>query len=302
MRAAFTETCWPRIVRTAVSNGSHAPGTRSPGRRATSGARRGSAERWAAIGPGIGVEVEEAPRAASRLERRGRSEARQAEGERPARLVEARLDDARRSRRAPRSAGRRRPRPPRRPGTARVARNARRAASSNGGRNGSLRTIPTGVGAAVVDRLSSVGGTPNAARIASLKRLTLEKPAASATSDIRSDVSSRSLRAKWTRLVRATATGEAPRCSAKRRLRCRSPTPRRLARTPSGASSATPASICRRARATVVDVPVQAGVPGAVSGRQRRQARKPASSAAAAQRKKRTFRGFGRGAGQPGRQ
>ena len=56
------------------------------------------------------------------------------------------------------------------------------------------------------------------------------------------------------------------------------------------------------ARETVADFPDQAGVPGAVSGRQRRHARNPASSAAAAQGKNRTFSGFGVRAGQIGRQ
>ena len=45
-----------------------------------------------------------------------------------------------------------------------------------------------------------------------------------------------------------------------------------------------------------------AGVPGAASGRQRRQARKPASSAAAAHAKKMQFDGRGARAGQTGRQ
>ena len=51
--AAFTVTCWPSTARTAVSNGSNAPGTRSPGRAATSGARSGSAESTSAIRSGL---------------------------------------------------------------------------------------------------------------------------------------------------------------------------------------------------------------------------------------------------------
>ena len=47
---------------------------------------------------------------------------------------------------------------------------------------------------------------------------------------------------------------------------------------------------------------LMAGVPGAVSGRQRRHGRKPARSAAAAHGKNRTFRRFGVGAGHTGRQ
>jgi len=43
--ARLTETCWPRIARTPSSNGSSAPGTRSPRRSRTSGASSGSRER-----------------------------------------------------------------------------------------------------------------------------------------------------------------------------------------------------------------------------------------------------------------
>ncbi|MFB0968756.1 MAG: hypothetical protein QMB04_04550, partial [Pseudomonadales bacterium] len=46
--------------------------------------------------------------------------------------------------------------------------------------------------------------------------------------------------------------------------------------------SRAPSEMSLRARLTVVDVPFQAGVPGADSGRQRKQGRKPASCAAAA--------------------
>jgi hypothetical protein len=51
---------------------------------------------------------------------------------------------------------------------------------------------------------------------------------------------------------------------------------------------------------TVAEVPHQSGVPGDDSGRQRKQGRKPASSAAAAVTKKRTFSVLGRGAGADG--
>ncbi len=53
---------------------------------------------------------------------------------------------------------------------------------------------------------------------------------------------------------------------------------------------------------TVAEVPCQAGVPGEVSGRQRRQGRKPAASAAAAQAKNAQFSGRGVRAGHTGRQ
>jgi hypothetical protein len=58
----------------------------------------------------------------------------------------------------------------------------------------------------------------------------------------------------------------------------------------------------RRPRRTVVEVPAQADVPGAHSGRHLRHGRNPASLAAAAVGKKRTFSLFGMFAGQIGRQ
>ena len=117
-----------------------------------------------------------------------------------------------------------------------------------------------------------------------------------------SPVSSSSRRAKCTRRVRATASGAAPSCPANSRRSQRPVTPRRAASPSTPDASSAPSSISRSARATVADVPDHAGLPGAVSGRQRRHGRKPALSAAAGQAKKRTFRRAGRRAGQPGRQ
>jgi hypothetical protein len=57
----------------------------------------------------------------------------------------------------------------------------------------------------------------------------------------------------------------------------------------------------RSARSTVVRLPIQALENGAVSGRQRKQGRKPAVSAAAADGKNETLADRGR-AGQTGRQ
>jgi hypothetical protein len=68
------------------------------------------------------------------------------------------------------------------------------------------------------------------------------------------------------------------------------------------ASSSAPCSIRLKAHDTVFDVPRQAPRSGAVSGRQRRQGRKPASCAAAAVGKKMTFFDSGVRAGQIGRQ
>src|SRR2546427_316883 len=68
------------------------------------------------------------------------------------------------------------------------------------------------------------------------------------------------------------------------------------------ASSRNPRSMSRSARETLAAAPCHAGVPGAVSGRQRRQGRKPARSAAAAVGKKTTLRDRAGFTGQVGRQ
>ena len=56
------------------------------------------------------------------------------------------------------------------------------------------------------------------------------------------------------------------------------------------------------ARDTVAEVPDQAGVPGDVSGLQRRHGRNPSLAAAAADLKKVTFSGLGSFTGHTGRQ
>jgi hypothetical protein len=58
----------------------------------------------------------------------------------------------------------------------------------------------------------------------------------------------------------------------------------------------------RIARETVAAAPRHAGVPGAVSGRHRKQGRNPARSAAAAVGKKTTLRDLAGFTGQMGRQ
>ena len=67
-------------------------------------------------------------------------------------------------------------------------------------------------------------------------------------------------------------------------------------------ASSAPSAISASARDTVFEVPRQEARSGEVSGRQRRQGRKPASCAAAAVGKKRQFSNFGVRAGQIGRQ
>ena len=111
------------------------------------------------------------------------------------------------------------------------------------------------------------------ARKASLKRRTLRNPAAKAISDIGIWVSLRSRLAFWTRRVAATSVGVAPVWRTNSRNKWRDPIPSRSASSATEASFRNPASIRRTARATVVAVPLQAGLPGAVSGRQRRHGR-----------------------------
>src|SRR5579863_7819225 len=104
------------------------------------------------------------------------------------------------------------------------------------------------------------------------------------------------------RRVSATATGVAPKCRKNKRRRWREPMPSRCANASTPPSSNPLSAIKRNARETVVDVPTHAGVPGELSGRQRRQGRKPASAAAAAVGKYRQFFSFAVGAGQIERQ
>ncbi len=108
--------------------------------------------------------------------------------------------------------------------------------------------------------------------------------------------------AKCSRHALATATGEEPRCAWKSRFKWRGLTPRRSARPETFSACSAPSVIRRRALPTVVDVPFQAGVPGAVSGRQRRHGRKPAATASPAVRKYRTFSRRAVGDGQIGLQ
>ena len=116
----------------------------------------------------------------------------------------------------------------------------------------------------------------------SLKRRTLRNPDASATRNIGRSVSLMSCFANCSLLVLATATGEAPRWTRKSRFKCRALTPRRSDRSTTLSESSTPSVMRRSARLTVVEVPFHAGVPGAVSGRQRRHGRKPAATASSA--------------------
>ena len=76
--------------------------------------------------------------------------------------------------------------------------------------------------------------------------------------------------------------GGAPTWATKRRWSWRGPIPSRAASASTESASSAPSWTSASARRTTAEVPSQAGVPGAASGRQRRQGRKPASAAAAA--------------------
>ncbi len=159
-------------------------------------------------------------------------------------------------------------------------------------------------------RCGAADGRPQRARrlAAGLAEESVEPPQA-AESRSKGDIGDRERRIQEQRAgevairrVWATWTGVAPRCSRNRRLRWRSPMPSRSASSPTPCSSRKPPQISRRARDTGARVPDHAGLPGAVSGRQRRQGLKPAASASAAQRKKRACSRRGVRDGQTGRQ
>jgi hypothetical protein len=137
---------------------------------------------------------------------------------------------------------------------------------------------------------------------ASLNRRTLRKPAVKAIAASGMLVSSIRRLATWTLRVEASSVGVAPAWRRNRRSMWRGPTPSFSANAPTEPRSRKPSSIRRMPRATVVAVPCQAGLPGAVSGRQRRHGRKPARSAAAAVGKNTTFLDFAGLTGQTGRQ
>jgi hypothetical protein len=115
-------------------------------------------------------------------------------------------------------------------------------------------------------------------------------------------VSSINFFAKCSRRVRATALGVAPKCFRNNLRKCRAPIPNRPANCSTPPSSSPLSPISRSARDTVFEVPIQAGVPGEHSGLHRRHGRNPASAAAAAVAKYRTFFSFAVGAGQVGLQ
>jgi hypothetical protein len=136
----------------------------------------------------------------------------------------------------------------------------------------------------------------------SLNCRTLAKPAANAISVTGMAVVWSSTLAAWARCARARATGPAPSSAVSCRCTCRALYPSRRARPATPSRSTTPSAIMRIARPTASARACHSAEPGTVSGRQRRQARKPAAWAAAAEGWKRTFSRFGVTAGQLGRQ
>ena len=71
VRAAPSETCWPRTARTASSAASTQPGSRSPGARSTSGPISSIAAERRAHRHRVGVQVEQARAALARLRQVG---------------------------------------------------------------------------------------------------------------------------------------------------------------------------------------------------------------------------------------
>ena len=137
---------------------------------------------------------------------------------------------------------------------------------------------------------------------ASLKLRTLPKPDARAIWPTGSEVSSSSFFAKCRRCVMAMDRGDAPRCRVNRRLTWRGVTPRFRDKSSTLRPRSAPSATNRSVRDTVVETPFHAGLPGADSGRHRRHGRKPASAAAPAVGKYRTFFRAEVRAGQIGRQ
>jgi len=95
--------------------------------------------------------------------------------------------------------------------------------------------------------------------------------------------------------------GVCPNSCSNSRRKCRAVIPRRSANASSVCCSRAPCAMSLSARSTVACFPIQAGVPGAASGRHRKHGRYPAISAAWAVLKNSTFSRLGR-AGQTGRQ
>lgn len=126
-------------------------------------------------------------------------------------------------------------------------------------------------------------------RKASLNLLMLRKPAANAISPNGILVPVIKPVADCKRHVTATCRGFASTCLMNKCDRCRGPMPRQAARSSTDCPSRKPSLIRRRPRFTVVAVPRHSGLPGALSGRQRKHGRNSTLSAAAAVGTKKLF-------------
>ena len=135
VRPPATEICWPTTARTAVSNGSTLPGTRSPGTAATHGASSVVGGQRGVDGHRIGVEVEQPPDPPTAASRSRRSASRSRA--RTARRCPAQRPSPRRRRARP--AGRARGGTPGRPRARRPARRGRRGTRA-GDRRRTART------------------------------------------------------------------------------------------------------------------------------------------------------------------
>jgi hypothetical protein len=125
---------------------------------------------------------------------------------------------------------------------------------------------------------------------------------ARATSVMGSFVSTSSWRAIARRFVCTIEIGFVPSVSANKRRNCRDETLSSALTVSKDEPCADDSPSMRSARLTSDSLPSHSGEPGADSGRQRRQALKPASSAAAADATKVQWARRGVRAGQTGRQ
>lgn len=145
---------------------------------------------------------------------------------------------------------------------------------------GGAQAVEGVIRGAVVRR--ALGVAAYTVRIVSLNWRTLANPEANAISVTGSPVVCNSTRAVCARWARARATGPAPSSAVSCRCTCRALYPSRTASPATPSRSTTPSPISRTARPTTSARTFHSAEPGTASGRQRRQARKPAPCAAAA--------------------
>ena len=186
------------------------------------------------------------------------------------------------------------------PGTARAARNSSADSEENGGRNPSRSvSAPSPGSSRRRRRRTSVGVRPYNRRTVSWYDRTDRNPAANATSVLGRFVCSSSCFASRARRDRAIASGPVPSSRTNDRWSWREPTASRRARPSTPSSSTTPSAIRPEPPPDQVGPHVPVGESGLDSGRHRRHARNPASSAAAAVAKNRTDRRSGMGTDTP---